>query len=277
MYLLMAFLGCLLTIYLQYFGYSAVLASSVTGLIASILFLNKKTPLAAPAFCGSFAGMTALNNIANPHNVNNFFISILLLALIVTFVYKLTLIINQSKKYSKYVFNGYGGRLGTIAFISVIIFLTFKSFNGIEIYKTAYLNDFLLPNNLIIILITSIGAYSTYCLSNKEICRKNTNSKIFVPSILSLIFCLFFSKYGIYSQAFYAGTFTGMSSQDNLSKKENLAAGIMTGLFFIVSETLFIGVGGKLGLTAFLAVLTTLLITDNLKNFSLLQAKINED
>jgi hypothetical protein len=61
--------------------------------------------------------------------------------------------------------------------------------------------------------------------------------------------------------AIYCGVFVGMSSNTiTPTLGFVIAAGIIAGLFFLLSKNLFIGIGGKLGTMAFLGVFIVYLI-----------------
>lgn len=97
--------GALATFLLQKYGVSAVVASALVGLSGAALgFFLSDSNLPAVIFAGSFVGMTALTITSVPFIVIAGAISGLLYALMVSFN----------------IFPGYGGRLGTIAFIALL-------------------------------------------------------------------------------------------------------------------------------------------------------------
>lgn len=246
------FIACFITLYMTISGFSAVFSSSIVTLIIvsfSILFKNKGF-LSDSAFCGSFAGMTSISIL----NSSSILFSIILLSVIIGFIY--TIIRTLSFKYGKYFFNGFGGKLGTTAFISVIIFMFIKDKNVITAIEIGN------PFNIftfIIMFITALGAgltvFFTKYLTTKYSSQSH-NYKIFSPAFLGLIgyFVFLYSNQEIFSLAFYAGTFAGMTAPEILSKKEVIIAGFLTGLFLILGNNMFVGIGGKLGFFAFLSV-----------------------
>ncbi|MEI7474754.1 MAG: hypothetical protein WCK67_08235 [bacterium] len=280
MNLIWALMGYLVTIIIQALGVSAVLSSSIAGVIASCLAIALKDNknYSASAFCGSFAGMTSLSLIFGKEN--NIFskkcmLLTLLLGFILSFVYFFISKLNSKNKFSKYLFNGYGGRLGAIAFISVLIFIILKSFLLNEFSFLPIQKNITETNCFLLIFITCIGAFATSRLSNLSVFIKNSNYKILIPALLSflayIIFCNFSANSAIFSQAFYAGTFVGMSSIDLLPKKGTIFAGTLTGIILTFAENIFKGVGGKLGFTAFIAVLITIVMKELYAKFSLLK------
>ena len=62
-----------------------------------------------------------------------------------------------------------------------------------------------------------------------------------------------------------------MSSIDLLPKKGTIFAGTLTGIILTFAENIFKGVGGKLGFTAFIAVLITIVMKELYAKFSLLK------
>ena len=105
-YMISAAIGAVLTFYIQKFGISSVVASCIIGLMGALLSTFLKMPeLAAVIFTGSFVGMTDLSIGSLPK---------------ITVAGSLSgLLFGMSAK----LFEGYGGRLGTIAFVSLVICL----------------------------------------------------------------------------------------------------------------------------------------------------------
>lgn len=112
-------LGALSTYWLNSeYNLGAVLASGIVGLLSSFIpFINRRSDLLrevpVPMYCGSFVGMTA------PFIANGY-----------TFIFFSGLICGIILIISKGIFQGYGGKLGTVAFggvsvASLILFLFF--------------------------------------------------------------------------------------------------------------------------------------------------------
>jgi len=102
--------GAAATFILQKYGFSAVVASSAIGLSgASLAYLFSNPHLAPVIFAGSFVGMTALSLTSIP--------IIALAGASAGLIYTLTL----------NIFAGYGGRLGTIAFVSTVVIVWITS------------------------------------------------------------------------------------------------------------------------------------------------------
>lgn len=267
MHLIWVLSGCIFTILIQSLGYSPVLASSLTGITASCLaiFLKDKNNYSANAFCGSFAGMTSLSLIFGQEN-NFLHKKVLFLCFLLSLMVSLIPFFTLKTKDGKPFFHGYGGRLGVMAFIAVVIFIVCKSFFYNEIPFKLFSLSAVNANCFFIIAISCLAALLTTIVSNYLKISVNSNYKILVPSLLT--FCAYFIFYkfsnnlNLLSQAFYAGTFVGMSSVELLSKRHTLVAGSIAGFILAFAENIFKGIGGKLGLTAFIAVLVVLKIKD---------------
>lgn len=109
------YLGCLSCYSLQVEGHlSSVAAAALTGFVGSFLHFPKffeKKNLHAAIYAGAFAGMCSRTILAN-HN------DIMIISLIGAFLFVV----------SRSLGNGFGGRLGTIAFVASIVFSVLRSF-----------------------------------------------------------------------------------------------------------------------------------------------------
>ena len=209
------------------FETSSVLASSLVGLIGFLLFRKYQVAI----YCGSFAGMVSVL-------LFNYY-EVLILALICAFIYLLT----------KPLFKGYGGKLGTIAFMSSLI--TFSIFNE------EYL-EVVVEFNFWILLVTSVlGVMVTYCIHHK-----GKTSSVFASalssSVFGIIIILLFPQYVEYTVVFFSASFIGMSSKERLPNLYSvLISGIVLGLIYFIFVEYFHGLGGKLGLMALMSVMIT--------------------
>jgi hypothetical protein len=117
--------GALLTFFLQKMGLSVVVSSSLVGLTGALIAHFAGVPhLAAVIFAGSFAGMTGTSVGSYP--------LIILAGLLVGVFYLISL----------KIFAGFGGRLGTIAFVSSVtaFYVVFFAKKGFEFVRE---NNFL--------------------------------------------------------------------------------------------------------------------------------------
>ncbi len=108
--LLAFYLACLLCYSLQkYLGFSPVLSSALIGFIGSFYWFShkvEKSGIHAVIYAGSFAGM------ASPEYLTGFG-HIFIISLIGTSLYL----------WSKPHLSGFGGKLGTVAFVTTIIMI----------------------------------------------------------------------------------------------------------------------------------------------------------
>jgi hypothetical protein len=225
---LFVILGVFVTYSLNHFlGISVVLASSFTGLVA--YFFIRKRDIAI--YCGSFAGMVSVSLFG--------FIEVSVLALICAFIFILT----------KPLFKGYGGKLGTIAFMSSLI------------VHSIFADEFVLVstnfNFFLLILTTLAGVLITYYI--KYFFKV---SAVFASALPSLVFALIFiyliPDNSDYVVVFFSASFIGMSSQKRLKNIYFvILSGVVLGLIYDVFIELFNGLGGKLGLMAMISVIIT--------------------
>ena len=106
--LAISFMALTLT-YLLSRHFSVVFASSTVGIVFGLIFY-KKFDYSAVAFASSFAGMTKLSLI----NSASWFVVVPFVICTLYYISKNTLV-------------GFGGKLGTIAYISVIVFVLMGS------------------------------------------------------------------------------------------------------------------------------------------------------
>ncbi len=203
---------------------SAVVASSVVGIAMALV----KPAYAVPAFCGSFAGMACTETYSH--------LSLILAAGAAGLVYVL----------SKYVFDGFGGKLGTIAFSGCVAatLLTHRIFPagsipGWEVGR--YL-----------VLVSVLAALITYILSTRLKLNVVFSSAI-VGLTAGVLLPLISAEHGsnLAVMAFCA-SFAGMSARRRVVNEAYMAvAGLICALIFIYSAPHLGGAGGKLGTIAF--------------------------
>src|SRR6516162_4897090 len=263
-----AMFGCVATSALLVAGVHPVLASSgatVFYLIVGFVLRFKRQQPAA-VFCGTFAGMTSFFVFFNkaPFSLGFSIMVYLCIAIVTGSLY--VLIIHFEHKLPKRCFDGYGGRLGAIAFIGsgaclittgLLIRLLSGDFQVVVLKDSA---TFSAKAPLVMILASALGAFLTRILA-KDI--KSTIPGLNVTLSASLcgfvggIVFLFLPPLGpIASLYWYAGNFAGMSSTSILdSHPRILLAGAITGVFLAGLHYYGSGIGGLLGFSAFLAVI----------------------
>jgi len=218
--------GAWLTFELSHtFGLGAVLASALIGLIGGIFFPE----YGAPIFCGSFVGMCSAEVYIHGYDV-------LLAGAFACLVYIL----------GREVLNGFGGKLGTIAFGGTLL-------TGIGL-KRQFIISPVPPFELAwhIVLYATIAAVLTYWLSvSFKWGPVLASAAVGLAGGLLLPFLHPVSG-GMLAVVVFCASFTGMSSTERLPGIGLMTlAGLFTGIIFLYSMPIFGGAGGKLGTIAF--------------------------
>ncbi|OHD18004.1 MAG: hypothetical protein A2086_15720 [Spirochaetes bacterium GWD1_27_9] len=267
LYFIYCFIGNFATIYLVAIDINPIIASSLISIIVAFftIIIKDENHMSWATFCGSFAGMTTFNLVSLglyplPFSIS-FLINTLILSSITSILYSLSEII--SFKNPRFAFDGYGGRLGTIAFISVISFIIcgkniLKADNlyiipDFNIFFNITNYDFLAIPSAVIAALISMEIKST-------VSSLNENYKVVTVATTGLIGGILVTKiptYGYFlGQAWYTGAFVGMSSYFILMlKRDFIITGLLSGILLILTKNMFIGLGGKLGFLSFFAVL----------------------
>lgn len=214
----------------QELGLSAVMASALVGVIAHLIIPKYEVPV----FCGSFVGM-ASDSLLPGYNY------LLLAAVIAGLVYVI----------GKYSFNGFGGKLGTTAFIGCVLAATLTG----QDFLTSTIPQGLLASQILIYGV--IGAVISFILN----VRLN-NSAVISSGIVGLLAAVALpiihpANGAILSVMAYCASFAGMSAKARISNEvQMMLAGIIAGFIFIYTSPFLGGAGGKLGTTAFASVIT---------------------
>ncbi len=221
-------------------GMSNVLASSLIGIIAGVFF--KKYDLAA--FTGSFVGMSSLALFDYPH---------LLMASVIAGVLFVS---------GKSAFPGIGGKLGSTAFVGTLLTSTVihkTAFSFLEYGIDLWHIDFTMAFVIGLILFCAFASYLTHWLSNRFFKGSVVIGSGAVGLLGALLMPLFFKESAfLLATAIYCASFAGMSKTNALqSGRYFWLAGALSGLIFFTTTPIFIGLGGKLGTSAFLATLGT--------------------
>ncbi|SDB83277.1 hypothetical protein SAMN05421734_101294 [Pelagirhabdus alkalitolerans] len=210
---------------------NAVIAAAFVGMVSAVFFKKQATPL----YCGAFVGMSCSTFLPT-------LFCIFIAGIVSACLY-------QS---SRTFLNGYGGKLGAIALVGTFV----SSIAMGHPLQQAPLNDW---NQGIILIIYAIVA-STLTFRLHNYCSV---SPVFASSFVSfagtLLILLFNpSNNDLILLVMMAGTFAGMTSLNRLpSTKYLVLTGLAVGILFMFSQPYFDLAGGKLGLIAFMAVLST--------------------
>jgi hypothetical protein len=237
-------IGAIATFYLAKSGMSAVLASSLVGIAGSLLFKRYEIEV----FTGSFVGMSSIILFTD--------VGVVLAALIASLVYLM----------GKNVFVGIGGKLGTSAFagtLSVALLL------NVDVYTLdiAYINT-TLP--FWFVLATLVVSALASMLTNQLAQRWFKGSTVLGSSFIGILGYLLSLVLGAYSGLFagtiFAASFAGMSQNKVLKSPQYfMIAGAITAILFLASSTFFLGLGGKMGTSAFIGVIATLVLIKKTK------------
>ncbi len=206
-----------------YVGLNAVVASGLTGIIAAVV----SPGYAAAVFCGSFVGMSsgdALN-----------FLQVILAGSVTSVIFIA----------AEDVFNGIGGKLGTMAFTGCVltIITTGTKFIKFEIPGIREI--------LFLMIFSIMGAVLTYLLHTKTKCGPVLASGL-VGMTAGLLMPLLFKGMGSnLAIMVYFATFAGMSSKLKVPSWIHMAAAGLICSFAYIFTPGMNGAGGKLGTIAF--------------------------
>lgn len=206
-------------------GLGAVVASGTIGLLGALILPNQ----AVPIYCGSFVGMVS-PALLHCHS------QVLLASVIAGVVFVL----------STGVLDGFGGKLGTIAFTGTVMapLLVGQEFIPAEV-----------PSNPLawqIMVCAVAAAVVTYWLSVDL-----GHGAVVGSSVVGLVGGLILPAIapevgGLLAVVVICASFTGMSSTARIPNHVWMTlAGIVTGIVFIYSQPVLGGAGGKLGTLAF--------------------------
>jgi len=203
----------------------AVLAAALIGLLGATLFPK----FCAPIYCGSFVGMCSAEVYIHRYDI-------LLAGAFAGLIYTL----------GREVLNGFGGKLGTIAFGGTLL-------TGL-VLKRQFITSSILPLELAwhIVLYAAIAAVLTHWLSvSLKWGPVRASAAVGLAGGLLLPF-IHPTSGGMLAVVVFCASFTGMSSPERLpSIGLIILAGLFTGIIFLCSMPIFGGAGGKLGTIAF--------------------------
>ncbi len=204
-----------------------VTAAGLTGLTASVIFPKHDVP----AYCGAFVGMSCPAAIGCSSCL--YLASVIAGALFVA---------------SKNTLNGFGGKLGTIAFFGAVSALFIMGRAG-EPGSVPGLNV-----KLYIAAYSVLAAIATFVVSIRL-----GKGPVFASALVGLLGGLLLPQIyprfgGMLGVVTICASFAGMSSPERITTNiQMLLAGILSGIFFIYTLTHFPGAGGKLGTIAFMS------------------------
>ena len=225
-------LGAVVTFFVSIeIGHGGVIASAIVGLTAAVIFPQ----LAAAAYCGSFVGMAS--TVVFPTYEE------LLLAGVLSAVFFII---------TKPACSGFGGKLGTIAFAGTILSIMIL---GSEV-TSGIVPD--LELGISLVFLSMAGAYLTY-LVNVILGHGPVIASALIGLLAGLVLPAIYGPDTGTTLALmvFCASFAGMSSRERIrSWYYILAAGALSALIFIFSMPYMGGAGGKMGTTAFGAVIS---------------------
>ncbi len=225
--LMASILGASFTYYLSLeLGLGPILGASILAVSFSFFWPGR----AAPAYCAAFAAQSSRALLPGPGPA-------LILGLLCGLIFFFLLP----------VFDGYGGKLGTIAFMTTNLLALWI---GPEVVGLPYHG---LINSINLVLAAALGALFTYLISFRL--ERGVVMGSGLVSLAGGLITFLYPQLPL-GAAVMCGSFTGMSSP-LVVKNEGwlVVAGLFTGLLYIASLPVFAGFGGKMGTTALLGVL----------------------
>ncbi len=223
-------IGALLTYTLAHdFGLGAVVAACLVGVFANLLFREYEVPV----YCGAFVGMSSTGLFFSHFEL-------LIAAIIAGLVF---IIVGN-------VFKGFGGKLGTVAFIGTLA----AGLGLAREFVFAPLPNF---NTIVMILLASmIFTPLTYYLNVKK-----QHGPVMASAIIGLagglILPIVFPENGDFlAVVVICASFIGMTLKYRcVTLWQMVVAGLILGIVVIYSTPLLVGAGGKLGTIAMIAIL----------------------
>ncbi|PKK39307.1 hypothetical protein ABB02_01540 [Clostridiaceae bacterium JG1575] len=207
-----------------------VVASCLVGLLGPVLWPKQQRAI----FCGSFAGMATTVIFTHYAWV---LLSGLLAGLLLAF--------------SREIYEGFGGKLGASGlFGTATAALLAQRF-------IFFADNSQIPTDYFLPLYFILGAVLTYHIN-----KINHTGTILASSVVGLfaglLLPLLHEPSGAgYAVAAFCGSFVGMTIIHRLTNEAYLfTASVMGSVIFLSSQVNFVGLGGKLGTTAFAAVIS---------------------
>lgn len=217
---------------------NAVFAASLFGIVFGLFFKKH----AKMAYCGCFIGMSSYLIINSIYFI--IFASIFAVLFLHLMKGKLE----------------YGGKLGFIAFISVLLVMLPDIYKSeISIIGTDIEMDLLM--SILVIFVSIISLELTWFLRGLFKSKFQESESVLGSAFTGLIFglsTLLIPEIKFISEAAYASSFAGMS-KPKIIKKYMFLIGLLTGAFYFLLMPIFIGFGGKLGAIAFISVIISVL------------------
>jgi hypothetical protein len=219
-------IGVLIPYYMSaYLNIHVVIGSAFVGLLFHFIYKKYEVEV----YCGSFAGMISFLLIGP--------FEILLVALITGIIYVL----------AKPVWKGFGGKLGTIAFVGTI--------STLYLLNKPFLTPNIVINEVQLVLFAIGGVVITYVIQH-HFKQTATLASSSISLAVALITQYILQLDPVYMTVLFAASFVGMSDKDKISNIFTAGlAGFIIGYMYIQFAPHLNGAGGKLGTMAFLTTI----------------------
>jgi len=264
-----AVLGCLATLYLSEFGFPPAIASALaTVMLCGPLLLARATrrfpgEFYSAVYGGSFSGMTPMPWTSSSASVvTGLPVSIPFLSLALVCGLAFALVAEFELRTGRPLARGYGGRSGAIATTASLLFVALAPLFGGDdsLFRAARPAAFDGDSGLITrtYVACSVGMYATLLvLRLPRLMEARTADRTFTAAALALAGLLFLPLHDLMdANAFYAGCFLGMSTPERLKGPLlPVLGGIVLTALLIYERGILGGIGGSLGLAAFVTVL----------------------
>ena len=212
----------------KHLNVNVVLGSALVGITGGLVIKKYEAAL----YCGSFIGMCSIEVFNYPEFI--------LVALLTGVLFVLV----------KDVFNGYGGKLGTTAFIFgfLFYFIFYNNPNSPSAYA---------PLQMVIVIVgSSLAAWITYIFNVKFELGPVLASGL-VGLGIGVVLVLEGSSFSLHlAGIIFGATFIGMSSKEKAKNEWFIViGGLLFGVIYIMMIP-FNGLGGMLGTTAFISTIS---------------------
>ena len=264
-----AFLGCLTSSYLSALGVAPAIASALaTTLLCGQVLVIRTTSLLPdelfPAiYGGAFAGMTPLlwfsNNAPDPSFLH---LSLLFTSLAMASGVAFCIVAAIDTRTARPLASGYGGRCGAIAAVASFAFVELASLAGADdtLFRSARADVLDVSPTALTFVACLVGTFAVLLpLRGQGMTSAKTADRIFLAAAIALAGLIGLHLSGLNDastvDAFYAGCFLGMSTPERLRGRiEAVMAAMVLAVLLVQVRRLLPGVGGSLGLAAFLTV-----------------------
>jgi hypothetical protein len=264
-----AFLGCLTSSYLSALGVAPAIASALaTTLLCGQVLVIRTTSLLPdelfPAiYGGAFAGMTpVLWFFGNAPDPSFLHLGTLLTSLAVASGVAFCIVAAIDTRTARPLASGYGGRCGAIAAVASFAFVELASLAGADdaLFRSAHADGLDASPTALTFVACLVGTFAVLLpLRGQGMTSLKTADRTFLAAAIALAGLIGLHLSGLNDastmDAFYAGCFLGMSTSERLKGRiEAVMAAMVLAVLLVQVRRLLPGVGGSLGLAAFLTV-----------------------